>query len=468
MAAISPCVIILVPMLLSKVNGMKGKKAIQIPLLLLGFLTCFVIIGFFLKQLMESSFQSGFRLGLGLIFVALGCQSFFGKVGSLTFPLFDNPFLMGGVFAVLVSYNPCTIPYLGMLVSLFAGPTLIPMMLVFAFGMITPSFLFALFGSGILNYIQNKTSGAFHWINKVMALVNIGSGLYLSFSIHSLTYVDIAVAGVLLAASFGLLFRSYFRKENLLPRKKVSSEPLPELSEYEKKERRNTMLIVIIFTLLVGLACAVSVMGVCKRDDWFMSKEEKELMEFVKSQAAEREANKENDEEDDIKDDDDEGPTDDDSEDSLSEINEDEEDSSASSESKEKDDEEKEKEMPSALPCKVLPPCPQCKLCFIAFLVAFCTGFGSTLLLATKKEDFSGVVGDVCTVPKFRRAAAPKPQQKQPEKSSAPAAKEAKAAPVVVAQVEQVKETGAEKKAEAKAGKGKSKSTSSEKKQKSK
>lgn len=101
-AALSPCVIILIPLLLSKVNGMKGKRWIQLLMLLFGFLSTFIVIGFFLKQLMESSFQSGFRLGLGLLFITLGCQSFFGKVGSVSFPLFDNSFLMGGVFAILV------------------------------------------------------------------------------------------------------------------------------------------------------------------------------------------------------------------------------------------------------------------------------------------------------------------------------------------------------------------------------
>lgn len=101
-AAMSPCVIILIPLLLSKVSGMTGKKYIQMPILLAGFLITFVGLGFCLKQLMESSFQSGFRLGLGLIFVSLGCQSFFGKVSSITFPLLDNPFIMGGVFAILV------------------------------------------------------------------------------------------------------------------------------------------------------------------------------------------------------------------------------------------------------------------------------------------------------------------------------------------------------------------------------
>ena len=101
-AAMSPCVIILIPLLLTKVSGMKGNKFVQMPILLFGFLATFVSLGFFLKQLMESSFQSGFRLGLGLFFVTLGCQSFFGKVTNFTFPLLDNPLVMGGIFSILV------------------------------------------------------------------------------------------------------------------------------------------------------------------------------------------------------------------------------------------------------------------------------------------------------------------------------------------------------------------------------
>ena len=101
-AAMSPCVIILIPILLSKTSQMKGNRLVQLPLLLLGFLTTFISLGFFLKQLMESNFQSGFRLGLGIFFVTLGCQSFFGKVNNFTFPFLDSPFIMGGVFSILV------------------------------------------------------------------------------------------------------------------------------------------------------------------------------------------------------------------------------------------------------------------------------------------------------------------------------------------------------------------------------
>ena len=70
-----------------------------------------------------------------------------------------------------------------------------------------------------------------------------------------------------------------------------------------------------------------------------------------------------------------------------------------------------EKRMPTALDCKVLPPCPECHLCFAVFTGAFFAGFGAALLLATKKEDFSGIAGDTCTVPRFKKVGAKKAQK---------------------------------------------------------
>ncbi|KAK2964344.1 hypothetical protein BLNAU_875 [Blattamonas nauphoetae] len=398
-AAVSPCVIVLMPMLLVRFNEMGNRKLVGVPLLVAGFICTFCLLGFFISELMESQYQSGVRLGLGLLFATLGIQSFLGKVSSVTYPLFKNPFLIGGVYAVLVSYNPCTIPYLGMLVSIAAGPKLVLTLLIFSLGMITPSIIFSLFGDGILTCIQTKMSGIMHWFNKLMALVNVGTGAYLAWSIHSLSIPDIAVATVMLAVSFFLIFRNYFDGKMLT--KKAETDD-------EKKEKKRSWAVIFIFAVLIGIAVTLAYFSREKKDEWFQSAEEKELMELSREHSGEE---------------DDEETVEGDEADEKEEIEEDDEPRDKSSEPDDDDilsqlDGDDSQPISTTLPCKVMPPCPECKFTVVTYLVCVVLGFVASWGLAVKKETFQGVVDDVCMLPKFQKPAPEVKKEKTKKESS--------------------------------------------------
>eukprot|EP00770_Monocercomonoides_exilis_P004234 MONOS_4215.1-p1 / transcript=MONOS_4215.1 / gene=MONOS_4215 / organism=Monocercomonoides_exilis_PA203 / gene_product=unspecified product / transcript_product=unspecified product / location=Mono_scaffold00109:61670-63415(+) / protein_length=582 / sequence_SO=supercontig / SO=protein_coding / is_pseudo=false len=138
----------------------------------------------------------------------MGFQSLIGKMSPMTLPLFKNTFCLGIAFSLLVTFNPCTIPYLGILVTMFHGPELIIQMILFALGMIAPAILFTLFGQGVLQAIQKKTSKFFHWLNKILAVIMIGSGGYLGWTIHGLTAIDSLVAAFCLIICFTLVVRA--------------------------------------------------------------------------------------------------------------------------------------------------------------------------------------------------------------------------------------------------------------------
>ncbi|KAK2956093.1 hypothetical protein BLNAU_8873 [Blattamonas nauphoetae] len=208
-AALSPCTIILIPLLVCRFAEKDKKGPWPMIQLAIGFLFAYQLIALFFQQLLSSSFSNGVRLGLGLFFVTLGLQSLIGKTSPMSFPLFKSPFFLGISFAGLVTANPCTMPYFGILLSLFNGFELMFQMFLFSLGMLTPAILFTIFGQALLSAIQSKTSSVFHWLNKILAVVLIVSGAYTCISIHGLSMKDSIATALCLAICFVLLSRTY-------------------------------------------------------------------------------------------------------------------------------------------------------------------------------------------------------------------------------------------------------------------
>lgn len=223
LAAFSPCVIVLIPILLYRFFHENEKEWSKFSLFILGFLIFYLIFGYFLFQIFTSSIQNGIKFGIGLLFVVLGVLAVMNRLNPLNFPIIKNSFLLGSTFALIVSFNPCSIPYLSVILSLTSKPELFFNLMLFGLGTIIPSILFAIFGKNILN-ITKKTGKLFNKVNTVMHYILIVSGIYLISTINSLKINDLYLVIIFLVISFFILIKSFFiinQKKDILKLKNV-------------------------------------------------------------------------------------------------------------------------------------------------------------------------------------------------------------------------------------------------------
>lgn len=217
-AAFTPCVLVLMPLLLYRFFNREKKEWINFGIFMAGYIFSYVLFGYVLSGLFTSFIQNGVKIGLGILFLALGILSFFNKINPLEFPLLKNPFLYGMSFALIVSINPCTLPYIGTIVGISNISLIFLNMLFFSLGIITPAIMFAFVGRSILN-INKKSGKFFNLISHLMSIILILSGAYLAYSIKDITQFDIYAAAFLLIISFMLLLKSFFiirQKKDLL------------------------------------------------------------------------------------------------------------------------------------------------------------------------------------------------------------------------------------------------------------
>ena len=209
-AAFTPCVIILMPILLYRFFHEEDKKQwSNFGQFLIGFLLSYIIFGYLLSAVFTSVFQNGFKIGLGLIFITLAILSLKNKLNPLNVPMIKDPFILGTIFSIIISFNPCTLPYLSIIITISNKILLLTNLTFFALGLITPAILFAIFGKKILN-ISKKTGKTFHSINKIMNYILILSGIYLIYTASSIKIYDIYVISIFLALTFALIIRASF------------------------------------------------------------------------------------------------------------------------------------------------------------------------------------------------------------------------------------------------------------------
>ncbi|MFP4189811.1 MAG: cytochrome c biogenesis CcdA family protein [Candidatus Woesearchaeota archaeon] len=207
-AAFTPCVIVLFPIVLYRFFGEDKKDYGKYLLFTSGFMIAFMIFAMALGSAMTSVIQNGFRIGLGFLLVTLGILSIFGRLNPLNFPLMKNTFLLGMVFAVAVALNPCSLPYLAAIISLDSTGQIMFNILSFGIGMLIPSLLFAFLGQSLLD-ITGKAGKIFSALNKSMSLVLVVAGIYMIYVVSMFNYLDIFVVLVFMLLIFVILLRSF-------------------------------------------------------------------------------------------------------------------------------------------------------------------------------------------------------------------------------------------------------------------
>lgn len=224
-AAFTPCVVILIPALMyafsQKAKNTK-ERWMSVSYFIISFLLTYIIFAAFLKGLLSSSIKYGLQLGIGIIFVAMGILAMLNRFNPLNFPLLKHKWLFGTIFAILISVNPCTFAYLGVLLATAKTATIIPTMIIFALGLLTPALLFAIFGKKLLEKV-NKAGKVTHRINQGMNILLIAMGAYMMFTIKSFNNYDMYMAGILLITTFIIILRSFYFLRGWKELKKISN-----------------------------------------------------------------------------------------------------------------------------------------------------------------------------------------------------------------------------------------------------
>jgi len=208
-ASLTPCVVVLFPIVFYRFFHEEHKEWKSFSLFVVGFLASFLVFGFIFQGLLTSGLENGIRLGLGIIFLGLGILALLNKINPMNFPLIKNTFLLGASFALILSFSPCTIPYLGVLISLGSQTEIIINILMFGLGLIVPAFAFAFFGKRMIEFIAKKGE-IFEKINKLMSLVLILSGAYMAISITAFAHKDTYVVGLMLLLLFAIVLKAFF------------------------------------------------------------------------------------------------------------------------------------------------------------------------------------------------------------------------------------------------------------------
>ena len=208
LAAFSPCVIVLIPLVLYRFIGNGEKQLKGIMAMSIGFIAFFIMAGIVFSSLFQSEFQNGLRLALGIFFAGLGILSYAERINPLNFPLVKNPFLLGAAFALAISVNPCTLPFLSVTMGLGLAEAL-PSMIAFGLGLLAPSVLFVIFGSSAMN-IARKGGRLMSRAKHLMDVMLVLTGIYLALTVKQFDTVDSQVVSLFLLGFFALLLRLLF------------------------------------------------------------------------------------------------------------------------------------------------------------------------------------------------------------------------------------------------------------------
>ena len=210
-ASLTPCVAVLFPIALYRFMDKDKLKIKDYIIYVIGFISVFLVFGLLFNGISNSIISSGFRLFLSVALVVLGVLQLMNKINPLNVPIIKNPFLFGGVFAIAIAVNPCTLPYLGTLVGVSVDFGIITNLSLFGIGMLLPSTLLLFVGGSLLTKIgkSGKNMGRF---NKIMAIVLIIAGTYLGISILNISKLDILFSSLLLTLFIGYIIYSLWRR----------------------------------------------------------------------------------------------------------------------------------------------------------------------------------------------------------------------------------------------------------------
>lgn len=194
LASFTPCVIVLFPITLYRFISTEKVNFKDYGLYIVGFLSVFILLGLVFQGLFESMIGNGIKLGIAIILIVLGILQWLNKINPLNLPVVKNTYAFGAIFALAIGINPCTLPFIGSVFALSSGEILINLAL-FGIGVLVAPTLFLLFGRKFLAY-SKKLSSQLGRIEKFLAVLLVGAGLYMGWNVLALTTTDVIVSSL--------------------------------------------------------------------------------------------------------------------------------------------------------------------------------------------------------------------------------------------------------------------------------
>ena len=209
LGAFTPCALVLIPLVLARFTGQKRRIGTSLILFLAGFLLSFSVIGLVLEGMFQSHLKDGFSFGLGILFMGIGALAFTGRLNIANAPVVRNAFLAGIIFALAGALNPCTAPFLGIIISLNSSAGMMFHTILFGLGLITPALIAGIAGTS-LSRMPRLSHRADTIIQKIVSAILIMAGAFLVIRVDRFTPYDSVIAAGMILFTLAIIIRSLF------------------------------------------------------------------------------------------------------------------------------------------------------------------------------------------------------------------------------------------------------------------
>lgn len=235
LASISPCVIIFIPLILFKfldtnkhntnnkstilphtnysnsINNSNKRISWDLIEFLIGFQLFYLLFSYILSGLLTSQIATSCKLGLGSLFLLGSILSESNSCYSISnMYIFKYNIITGAVFSLLLSFNPCSIPFLALILSMNSNLTnanllfihftatryitinvpILMNLFVFGQGLLTPSLIVILLGKSAFKMINNKLSSFTEKVKNYSNWLLAATGAYLMWNNWYLSAYD--------------------------------------------------------------------------------------------------------------------------------------------------------------------------------------------------------------------------------------------------------------------------------------
>ncbi len=203
LAAFTPCVIVLFPVILYTYFNKEKKLWFRLSIFSVSFVVSYILFGYLLATLVTSAIKNGVLISIAIIFIILGFMQIFKVTRNLNVKFTNNDILLGIVFAIVTSTNPCTLPFFGVIIGQNLAYSIILNLAMFAIGILIPPIVLLIATDSLFYTLKRKISRLSNAIELPLNILLILMGIYILIKVSKIGYSDLFIISIVL---FFLLF----------------------------------------------------------------------------------------------------------------------------------------------------------------------------------------------------------------------------------------------------------------------
>lgn len=210
LAAFTPCTITVIPILLyrlgiwggddlstNKVERSWKLTLTEAGMLILGFMTSFMVTGAAFQLASNSQYANVTKLSLGMLLLLAAALLLVGRLRVQSLLRISHPIVLGLTLPLVVTLSPCVIPFVSVLLSPSTGTTGLLRFFLFGLGILIPGILIGLVGHQLVTKVR--------WFSRSIGKIEAASpfllaltGLYISISLIGVTQGDVHITALIL------------------------------------------------------------------------------------------------------------------------------------------------------------------------------------------------------------------------------------------------------------------------------